>query len=166
VSTGPSVTVTPFVGPEHRAAGIVTRISAGVVDAIVVFLTGLVIMLTFQAARFIWSPTTFTWEDVSIWASLSLLIGIAIVYLTAAWAMIGRSYGQYLLGLRVLSRKRVKPGWALALLRAAFCVFFPVGVFWVVLSPERRSVQDVVLRTVVVYDWRTVEPGQPAATAG
>jgi len=45
-------------------------------------------------------------------------------------------------------------------------VFFPVGVFWVVLSPERRSVQDVVLRTVVVYDWRTVEPGQPAATAG
>jgi hypothetical protein len=24
----------------------------------------------------------------------------------------------------------------------------------VILSPERRSVQDVVLRTVVVYDWR------------
>ena len=95
-----------------------------------------------------------------------MLIAIAIVYLTAAWAMIGRSYGQYLLGLRVLSRKRVKPGWALALLRAAFCVFFPVGVFWVVLSPERRSVQDVVLRTVVVYDWRTVEPGQPTPVAG
>jgi hypothetical protein len=31
-------------------------------------------------------------------------------------------------------------------------------VFWVALSPHRRSVQDVVLRTKVVYDWHTVEP--------
>ena len=37
------------------------------------------------------------------------MIAIAIVDLTFAWAMIGRSYGQYLLGLRVLSRKRLKP---------------------------------------------------------
>ena len=38
-------------------------------------------------------------------------------------------------------------------MRSAFCVFFPIGLFWCVISPERRSVQDVVLWTSVVYDW-------------
>ena len=156
--SGPLVTVSPHVWPERRAAGIVTRTVAAIVDAVVVLMSGVVIMLTLRAVRFVWSPMTFTWDDVSIWGSLSLLIAVAIVYLTSAWAMIGRSYGQYLLGLRVLSRKRLKPNWALALLRAVFCVLFPVGVFWVALSPHRRSVQDVVLRTMVVYDWSTVEP--------
>ena len=158
MSTVTSMTPTPDIWSEHRAAGIITRGVAGGIDAIVAFLIAVVIVLTFQAAQFVWSPTTFTWNDVSIWGSLSLFIAIAIVYLTFAWAMIGRSYGQYLLGLRVLSRKRLKPGWALALLRAVCCVLFPIGVFWVALSPHRRSVQDVVLRTMVVYDWHTVEP--------
>ena len=121
------MTSSPDVWPEHRAAGIVTRGVAGGVDAIVVFLFAVVIVLTFRAAQFVWSPTTFTWNDVSIWGSLSLFIAIAIVYLTFAWAMIGRSYGQYLLGLRVLSRKRLKPGWALALLRAVFACSSPLG---------------------------------------
>jgi uncharacterized RDD family membrane protein YckC len=147
----------PHVSSEHRAAGIITRGVAGAIDSIVVFLCAVVVVLTFRGAQFVWSPMTFTWNDVSIWGSISLLIAIAIIYLTFAWAMIGRSYGQYLLGLRVLSRKRLKPGWALALLRAVFCVLFPIGVFWVALSPHRRSVQDIVLRTIVVYDWGTVE---------
>jgi uncharacterized RDD family membrane protein YckC len=57
----------------------------------------------------------------------------------------------------VLSRRGRRPRWALAFVRAVFCVFFPIGLFWVILSPERRSAQDVVLRTVVVYDWRGAE---------
>jgi uncharacterized RDD family membrane protein YckC len=67
--------------------------------------------------------------------------------------MTGRSYGDSLLGLRVLSSRHRIPGWSLAFIRAVFCVLFPVGLFWVALSPGRRSIQDVVLRTVVVYDW-------------
>ncbi len=157
MTTGPSVTVTPYVGPEHRPAGIVTRVVAGIVDAIVVVVLGVGIRLTIAGIEFIWSPTTFVWDNLSIFASLTFAIVLAIIYLTVSWAMIGRSYGDYLMGLRVLSGRRRRPGWALSLVRAAFCVLFPVGVFWVILSPERRSVQDLVLRTVVVYDWRTVE---------
>jgi hypothetical protein len=33
-------------------------------------------------------------------------------------------------------------------------VMFPPGLLWVVVSPRRRSVQDVMLLSVVVYDWR------------
>jgi hypothetical protein len=43
--------------------------------------------------------------------------------------------------------------WAGGALRAAFCVAFAVGVFWVLVSSSNRSVQDVVLRTSVIYDW-------------
>lgn len=158
MTTGPLVTTAAVIGPEHRPAGIVTRLSAAIVDAIVVLVVGLLIHLTFAGARFIYSPTTFQWDAVSLWASLTLEIIVAIIYLTSAWAVIGRSYGDTLLGLRVLSRRRRRPGWALALLRATFCVLFPVGLFWVVISPDRRSIQDAILRTVVVYDWRAELP--------
>jgi uncharacterized RDD family membrane protein YckC len=67
--------------------------------------------------------------------------------------MTGRTYGDSLLGLRVLSFRRRIPGWTLSFVRAVLCVMFPLGLFWVVFSPSRRSIQDVMLRTIVVYDW-------------
>jgi uncharacterized RDD family membrane protein YckC len=85
--------------------------------------------------------------------SLGFELVLAVLYLTGSWAMTGRSYGDSLLGLRVLSHRRRIPGWSLSFVRAVFCVLFPIGLFWVALSPARRSIQDVVLRTVVVYDW-------------
>ena len=38
-------------------------------------------------------------------------------------------------------------------MRAALCVVFPIGLAWVVVSRQNRSLQDTVLRTSVVYDW-------------
>ena len=74
------------------------------------------------------------------------------------WALDGRTYGCHVLGLRVVSYRgsRMRP--LGALLRAVFCVFFPIGLLWCAASRANRSVQDVVLRTSVVYDW---EPGSP-----
>ena len=144
-------------GAEHRPAGIVTRVAAMGVDMAVVIVLGSLVYITVAGARLVWSPTTFTWPDVPFWITIIVEFTIAVLYLTGSWAMTGRSYGASLLGLRVLSRRGKIPGWALAFVRALFCVFFPVGLFWVILSPERRSVQDVVLRTVVVYDWRGAE---------
>ena len=144
-------------GTEHRPAGIVTRVAAMGVDMAMVIVLGSLIYLGVAGARLIWSPTTFSWPDVPFFLTLTVQFCIAVVYLTFCWAMTGRSYGDSLLGLRVLSRFGQIPGWALSFVRAIFCTFFPVGLFWVVLSPERRSIQDVVLRTVVVYDWRGAE---------
>lgn len=144
-------------GAEHRPAGIVTRVAAMGVDMAVVIVLGSVVYLTVAGAKLVWSPTTFSWPDIPFWVTLIVEFTIAVLYLTGSWAMTGRSYGASLLGLRVLSRHGEIPGWALAFVRAVFCVFFPVGLFWVILSPQRRSVQDVVLRTVVVYDWRGAE---------
>ena len=122
-------------------------------DMAVVIVLGALAYVAVAGAKLVWSATTFQWPEPPFWLVISVEFLLAIVYLTSFWAMTGRSYGDSLLGLRVLSRKRQIPGWTLAFVRAVFCVFFPVGLFWVVLSPERRSIQDLVLRTVVVYDW-------------
>ncbi len=78
---------------------------------------------------------------------------VMMLYLTACWTASGRTYGDHLLGLRVVGwrGRRLRP--VGALLRAVLCVLFPVGLFWILLSPENRSVQDVLLRSSVVYDW-------------
>ena len=140
-------------GPQHRPAGIVTRVAAMGVDIAMVVVLGSVIYAAVAGVRLIWTPTSFTWPTPSFGVITATELGLAVLYLTASWAMTGRSYGSSLLGLRLLTFRRRIPGWPLAFVRAVFCVFFPIGLFWVVLSPARRSLQDVVLRTVVVYDW-------------
>lgn len=147
----------PIVGDEHRPAGIVTRGGAAAVDLMVVLLICVGMYFGVAGARLVWSPARFTWPELPLWFSFTFVMGIAVLYLTASWAMTGRTYGDTLLGLRVLGYRRRKPNWAMSLVRAVFCVFFPVGLAWVVVSPDRRSIQDVVLRTVVVYDWHRTE---------
>jgi uncharacterized RDD family membrane protein YckC len=148
---------------EHRAAGVVTRFGAMGVDMAVVIVLGSMVYVAVVGVRLIWSPTSFTWPEVPFWLIVGVELIIAVLYLTVSWAVTGRSYGDSLLGLRVLPRHREFAGWGLSLVRAAFCVAFPFGLVWVVFSPDRRSLQDVVLRTVVVYDWgRAVKPGPNA----
>ena len=55
------------------------------------------------------------------------------------------------MGLRVTGRRggRVPP--LIALIRAVACVLFPVGLLWVAVDARRRSLQDVVLGSRVVY---------------
>jgi hypothetical protein len=37
--------------------------------------------------------------------------------------------------------------------RAALYAIFPIGLLWVLGSGQNRSLQDLVLRTSVIYDW-------------
>jgi uncharacterized RDD family membrane protein YckC len=41
-----------------------------------------------------------------------------------------------------------------AAIRAAFVLVFPIGIFWVPVSRGNKSLQDGVLGTRVVYDWK------------
>jgi hypothetical protein len=35
---------------------------------------------------------------------------------------------------------------------------FPIGLLWCAVSTSRRSLQDIVVRTSVIYDWQA-HPG-------
>jgi uncharacterized RDD family membrane protein YckC len=56
------------------------------------------------------------------------------------------------MGLRVTDVSGGRLHWSRAAARAVFYVLFPLGLGWVLVSARNRSVQDVVLRTEVVYD--------------
>lgn len=140
--------------PERRPAGIVTRGLAAAIDlGVVLALLGLgYVAVVF--VRLLLSPQTFSFPTPQLILSLTAWLAVSVVYLTGCWATTGRTIGSLALGLRVTTRSHRRLRWVVAALRAAACVFFPIGLLWVAIDPRRRSVQDVVLRTEVVYDWQ------------
>jgi uncharacterized RDD family membrane protein YckC len=147
----------PYQG---QRAGLVTRSLAAAIDALVVGVLLLAGYLGLNGLRFVVSPRRFHFIDTSSLPVLTIALGVSILYLASVWAATGRSYGCHVLGLRVVDRRGRHPRPLTALVRAGLCVFVPVGLLWCVVGRNRRSLQDVVLRTSVVYDWR------PRATHG
>jgi uncharacterized RDD family membrane protein YckC len=135
-----------------RNAGVVTRVLAACVDLLSVLVATILLDLGAAGVRFVWSPATFHWPQPAVAVGGLVIMGVGVVYLSVAWATTGRTYGERLLGLRVLSRRHTLLGWTRAILRAFTCVVFPVGLVWSAFSSQRQSFQDIVFRTVVVYD--------------
>ena len=153
--TGPEISAIPKEARAYQgqSAGVVSRVVANTIDAAVIGAIVGAIYLGFVSVKFLLDPLSFTWPDGHLLASLTATLGMAVFYLFMCWWLLGRSYGDHVMGLRVVGRRGRRLGPLRSLMRAGFCVFFPIGLFWCVISPERRSVQDVVLWTRVVYDW-------------
>lgn len=136
----------------HRA-GLVTRGAATAIDVGVVTIVLALGYLGVCVVLFLTPPKGFEAPVPPLW--LDLLIGYVVttLYWAIVWNRGGRSYGCHIMGLRVVDRQGRLLGIVPALLRAAFCVAFPLGFVWVAFSRANRSVQDVVLRTSVIYDW-------------
>jgi uncharacterized RDD family membrane protein YckC len=149
-------------GLQGRRAGLVSRLLANTVDFCIVALVVAAGYAGASALRFLWNSRTFTFPAPGF-GVLVIVGGVVMgLYLAACWTATGRTYGDHLLGLRVVNwrGRRLRP--VGALLRAVLCVLFPIGLFWIALSRENRSLQDVLLRSSVVYDWsRTPLRGSP-----
>ena len=148
----PSVAAGRVVTPSATRAGLVTRSLANIADLVVVVLVVVGGYVTVAAARFLLSPTTFTFPAPPPTALLFIGLGVQAVYFTVTWAVVGGTYGDRLLGLRVTDDRGGRLGWGRCAARAVVCTIFPIGLVWVLVSRENRSVQDVLLRTSVVYD--------------
>jgi uncharacterized RDD family membrane protein YckC len=142
------------IGPPPAHAGVVTRLLAAAVDAVVVVLLAASLDLAAAGARFLWSPMDFRWPRPTALDSAVVLLLVAVVYLAVGWGLAGRTYGARLMGLRVLSSRLELLGWTRAVLRAVLNVVWPIGLLWCGISRTRLSLADVVLRSVVVYDVR------------
>jgi uncharacterized RDD family membrane protein YckC len=150
----------PFQG---QPAGIVTRTAANIVDFAVV--AGVLAggYAVWSAFRFLIRPTRFTFPTPTFLALLACFAIILFAYFTFSWVTTGRTYGDHLLGLRVVSSLGEPLQWPVAVVRAAFCVVLPIGLFWTVVSSTNRSLQDTVVRTSVIYDWTTRRRTHPHA---
>jgi uncharacterized RDD family membrane protein YckC len=141
----------PYQG---RRAGLVTRLIAAAVDLAVVAAVLVAAYAGWAAFRLLLHPRDFTFPEVSVVFSLVAWFAVSVGYLTLAWTLSGRSYGDLVMGLRVVGRKGRRLHLVVAFVRALACVVLPIGLLWVAVSRHQRSLQDVVLRTSVVYDWQ------------
>lgn len=147
---------------QGQRAGVVSRFLADGVDLLVVIAIMALISTGIAAVTFLLDPRQFHWPEKLSWSILAIGFVIVVPYLALSWASTGRTYGKALLGLRVVDHRGRRPHMALAWLRAAFCVVVPIGLLWVAINRHNRSVQDVVLRTSVIYDWAPVDARDPA----
>ena len=141
----------PFQG--HRA-GLVTRTAAAAIDFGIVIIALGVCYFGVSAFLFVLDPRTFNallapppWL---LYAAGCLLL---IVYVGVSWMGSGRTYGNHVMGLRVVNRKGNRLHPLASFVRAALYAIFPIGLFWVLVSGHNRSLQDLVVRTSVIYDW-------------
>lgn len=142
--------VRPFQG---RRAGVVSRSLAAGVDLAVVALVLIGLYFGFTALLILWSPRNAHLPDVSRPTLVVVATLLAVTYLTASWRMTGRTYGDQLFALRVVDSRGGGLRLARATTRALLCVAFPVGLLWAAVSRSRRSVADVALGSIVIYDW-------------
>ncbi len=138
---------------QGQRAGLVTRVAAGVLDALLVLLLLAVGYVAVTAVAFLVRPRSFQ----LLTAPQSVLVAVAVVgataYLAGAWWVAGRTWGCDVMGLRVVDRRGRSPRLVVAVLRAVLYVVFPVGVLWCAMTDSRRSLQDLLLGTSVIYDW-------------
>jgi len=156
---GPVVPPTTALPKAARAfqgdrAGLVSRTIAAGIDVTLVFIVVLGTIAVLWMLSFILDPTSpgFQVEGRVLYF---VLYGYALnwLYWTVCWATSGRTLGNLIMGLRVINYKGVHMRWGGAALRSLFCTTFPIGLLWVLVSGANRSIQDVVLRTSVTYDW-------------
>jgi uncharacterized RDD family membrane protein YckC len=136
---------------EQRTAGIVSRGAAAVIDFLVVGMLLTAFYLGLVLTRLMFHSTAFTLPTLDAIFSASFAFVVSIVYLVGCWSVSGSTVGAVVMGLRVVSRRGPRVGAVVALIRALTCVLFPFGLLWVVLDRHRRSLQDIVCRTRVVY---------------
>jgi uncharacterized RDD family membrane protein YckC len=139
-------------------AGIVTRLVANAVDGLVVLLIIGLVYGVVAGFLFLLHPHSFEFPSSFGWTIPVIGFWVAAPYFALAWYTTGRTYGDVLLGLRVVDNSGRRLGLIRSLLRATFCVAFPLGLLWVAISSNNHSVQDVVVRTSVRYDWRPENP--------
>jgi uncharacterized RDD family membrane protein YckC len=134
-----------------RNAGIVSRCVAAVIDLVVVLVIIGVLYVGLILTRLAVNPSAFQLPAIGVLFSTTVTFSISVLYLAGCWAVSGCTVGAVVMGLRVRGRKSERLSGAVALLRAIACVVFPVGLAWVVVDAQRRSLQDLLFRSRVVY---------------
>ena len=134
-------------------AGLITRGLANAIDLAVVTILLAIAYFAIAGFMFLRQGARFSFPVVSSRVAFAGWFCAMVVYFAASWATGGRTYGDRLLGLRVVTTDGgVVSGWRSSI-RALLCVTAPLLLIWAAVDRRNRSVQDVIVRTAVVYDW-------------
>ena len=136
----------------HRA-GFASRVVAAAIDLATITLLHLAFLLFAGLVRYLVVGPPFALPTPPQWLAGVVGGAIAVVYFASFWAIDGRTVGMQVLGLRLLgpSGRPPRPAWSL--LRAVLCLAFPAGLLWILISRRNASLQDLLVRGTVIYDW-------------
>lgn len=146
--------VPPGARPYQGAnAGVATRVVAAAIDGVAVGLGLLAGYGGYVGLRLLLNPRGYQLPDPSAAAGTTAFLVVLVLYLSVLWATTGRTYGDHVMGITVVGGHGSRIGPVRALVRAVLYAVFPLGLLWCAISAKRHSLQDVVLRTQVVYAW-------------
>jgi uncharacterized RDD family membrane protein YckC len=151
----------------HRA-GFASRAVADLVDLGVVWLLGLSVLVAAGVVRYLVAGPPLRLPVLPNWLDGTAGAAIAVGYLGVSWAATGRSVGKQIAGLRVVDDGGGRLPLPRSLIRAVLYVLFPAGLLWVLASRRNASLQDLIVRTAVVYDWayHPADEAPPGGTGG
>lgn len=137
-------------------AGFVSRVMANAIDWTTALVIEVLVYLLVSLVIYLFSRSIGFPKP-----SREVLVGgfaaIVILYLTSGWAS-GATIGKRILGLRVTRGDGTLLGPRVAFARAVLCFVFLPGLLWVLFSARNHSLQDLIVRSQVVYDWRYYPP--------
>jgi uncharacterized RDD family membrane protein YckC len=143
---------------QGQRAGVVSRTLAMVIDICYVIAITVVLYLGYAGIRALRAPARFTWPRATFPTFLIAAAVVAMLMLTASWASLGRTVGMRVMGLRLQTLRGGRMHLGRSFLRAVACLVFPLGLYWSAVSGRNASVQDLVFRTSVIYEWESRVP--------
>jgi len=148
----------------HRA-GFASRVVADVLDLGVAWLLGLAMLVAAGVVRYLLTGPPLRLPVLPNWLDAGAFAAVAVAYLTFSWAATGRSVGKQVAGLRVVERTGHRLSLWRSFIRAVLYVLFPAGLLWILASRRNASLQDLIVRTAVLYDWAYQPADQASPTS-
>ncbi|NGN62626.1 RDD family protein [Streptomyces sp. A7024] len=138
---------------QGQRAGIASRAAADLIDLALVGAICGAALLAYGLADFLLTGPAFELPRISRPGAVVGGYLVCVGYLTVGGAMAGRTAGKQVAGLRLVGASGRPLSIGRSALRAVLCVLFPLGLAWVLVDRRNASVQDRLVRTVVLYDW-------------
>jgi len=137
-----------------RYAGIASRVTANSIDLVLVAVLCIGGVWFSEAAWAILHLEPVSSVHISPDVTALIVPGVLFTYFPAGWALFGKTVGKAIMGLRVVRPDGRHVGIVRAELRMFIALMFVfIGYWWIMVDRRRRAWHDLVVRTVVVYDW-------------
>ncbi len=136
-------------------AGIASRLAAGVIDAAVIFGTFIGVLCVVALLRFLFDNESLHLPRPDRLVTVLSIIVIGVIELSTAWSGSGRTVGDDVVGLRVVTANGEVVSSGRAFARVVLVMITGGLVLLTALVSKRNNgVHDWLCRTAVVYDWR------------
>jgi uncharacterized RDD family membrane protein YckC len=136
-------------------AGFASRIVAGAIDGAVIFGTYIGVLFVIGLLRFLFDDESLHLPRPHRWVTIVVVIVIGVLELSTAWSGSGRTVGDDVVGLRVVTASGGPLRPRRAFVRAVLVMLTGGLVLLTVLVSKRNNgVHDWLCRTTVIYEWR------------